>query len=535
MFHPLCISKKDIFLQEGWHYELEEPESELVCNGVVYNEMKGAYASCDTLIDSQMNRLLFPDNCYRFQSGGDPEHITELTYENYVESYKKFYHPSNSYIILDGDIEIESVLAKLEKILKEYDRQETDADLLMQKPTEPKKADCCYEVGERENSENKMILAEGWVYGRFDEPEKGLACAALAEVLCGSNDSPLKKALIENELAEDAEISVIDGILQPCLRLVVRHTSEKKKEKVWSTVQETLKKLAENGLHHRDLEAALDRMEFRMRDREYGGFPEGVVNAMRALESWLYGGDPAQNLCCQKSFQSLRGRLKEGYFEKLVREVFLENPHRARVELYPSKTLGMQKREREVCRLENIKDSWSQEERERMAADFRMFRERQGMPDSPGKLGRLPRLSLSDIPEMQEIIPQTVAELEGNTVLRHELETNGIIHFSYYFSLEGFTPEELCAVSFLRVLLGQTETENYSAFDIQAELKSKLGRFETAAEVSAGWGQTEECRPYLVINVSVLKEKLEEAVRLICEVLNRSRFCDVSSLRSRVR
>lgn len=535
VFHPLCIKKKDIFLQEGWHYEMEEPEGELCCNGVVYNEMKGVYASPDTLIDSGLNSMLFPDNCYRFQSGGDPEHITELTYENYTASYKKFYHPSNAYIILDGDMEIDQVLSRIGDVLKKYDRQDIDTDIPLQKSIEPEEVSRYYEVSEREDTENKMLLAAGWVYGRFDEPEKSIACSALAEALCATNESPLKKILIENGLAEDAELSRTDGIQQSYLKLVVRNVPETKKEQVWSAIRETLERLADEGMNHKNLEAILNRMEFNMHERESGSFPEGVVNAMHVLESWLYGGDPAQNLSCRQIFCSLQSKLKEGYFEQLIREILLENPHCAKMALYPSKTIGEEKRKREASCLQEVKNSWSEEKKKTVIEEFEMLREIQGTPDNPEMLKTLPLLSLSDIPEVQKVIPQTVMQIEGNTVLRHKLESDGIVHITYYFPLEDYTQEELHAVSFLRILLGQTETGNYSAFDMQAELKRSLGRFEVSADVFAERGQTKECKPCLIINVSVLEDKLKEALRLLGEVLNRSRFDDISYIRSRIR
>lgn len=535
VFHPLCVTKKEIFLQEGWHYEMEERGDELTCNGVVYNEMKGVFASPDAVIDRELNRLLFPDNCYQYQSGGDPEHITELTYEKYKESYRRFYHPSNSCIILDGDMEIGAVLAKLEKVLNEFDRQEIDCDIRLQEPVQPEEVKCSYEIGQNEDEANKVLLAGGWVYGRFDEQEKNVACSVLADMLCSTNESPLRKAVLEKGLAENVELSKMDGIEQPYLVLVVRNTCEEKKEEVLRTIQETLENLASNGLDHKRLESILSRMEFQTREKETGMYPEGIVYAMRILESSLYGGDPAQNLCYGQIYKDLRDKIDEGYFEQLLKEVLLEGSHCARIVLYPSKTLGEEKRTREKARLNQIKEQWRGEEKEQVLREFSHLRKVQQTPDSEEQLSSLPRLSLSDIPEEIKEIPQTVTEIEGQKVLLHKLETEGIVHISYYLSLADLTLEELSLVSFLRTLLGQTETEHYSALKLREELDGKLGRFQAYTDVYAKRGQTEECTPYLVIQVSVLKEKLEEAVRLTGEVLNGSRFRDIEYLRMRIR
>lgn len=535
VFHPLCMTKKDTFLQEGWHYELEDPEGELSCNGVVYNEMKGMYASPDTLIDSKLNRMLFPDNCYQYQSGGDPEHITELTYEEYTASYRRFYHPSNSYIILDGEMDIGPVLAKLGNVLEEYDRQEEELEIPFQKPVRQTEERCAYEIGENEDPGERMILAKGWVYGRFDEPEKNVACGVLADILCSTNESPLRKAVLDRGLAQNVELARMDGIQQPYLVLVVRNACEEKKEEVWETVSSTLEELAKKGLDHRRIAAVLSRMEFNTREKESGMYPEGIVNAMHILDSCLYGGDPAQNLCCGHIFQSLRGKMEEGYFERLLREVMLENPHCAQLALYPSRTLGEERRKKERIRLEEIKELWLPVKREKVISELKRLREIQGRPDTAKQLETLPRLLLSDIPEGMEEIPQEVREMDGRRVLIHRLETEGIVHVSYYFSLTGLSLEELSMVSFLRMFLGQTQTEHYSALDLQAELDEKLGRFQSYVDVFARRDQTENCTPYLVVQVSALKERLEDVIRLTEEVLNGSRFDDLSYIRTRLR
>lgn len=535
VFHPLCTTKRDIFWQEGWHYEMEQPDDELRCNGVVYNEMKGMYASPDTIIESEMNRLLFPDNCYQFQSGGDPAHITELTYENYVANYRRFYHPSNARIVLDGDMELDSVLAKLDTVLKEYDNWEVDNSIPFQKPVSPKERVCYYEVANQGEVKEKAILAEGWVYGSFNEPEKNVACSILSEALCSSNESPLKKAILEKGLAENVEFAKVDGMQQAYLNLVVRNTSAEKKEQVWDTVWKTLQELSEKGLDHKRLEAILNRMEFRMREKESGGFPEGVINAMNMLDSWLYGGDPAQNLCMNQIFSAIRNKIEEGYFEQLIREVLLENPHHARLTLLPSVTLGEEKRVKEVARFQKIKESWSEAHKRQVVKEFAYLRKLQETPDSSEQLATLPVLSLRDIPEKQKEIPQTVIDIAGNSVLLQQLETDGITHLTYYFLLEDMSLEELSSISFLRVLLGQTETEHYGVLELQAELEGKLGRFETSVHVFAEPEQTEKCKPYLAVYVSVLKDREMEALQLIDEVLNTSRFHDIQYVRSRIR
>lgn len=218
VLHPLCLEREEIFRQEGWHYELDSQEGALSCNGVVYNEMKGMYASPDTLIDSALNRALFPDNCYQFQSGGDPACIPALTYEEYKAQYREYYHPSGAWFLLDGEMEIGPVLEKIGQVLSGFGPQQKDHPIPSQSPVHPGEVRIPYEAGE-EDVERKTILAKGWVYGRFDEPAKDLACQALCEMLCGSDEAPLKKALLERGLAENVEFSKVDGVQQQCIAI----------------------------------------------------------------------------------------------------------------------------------------------------------------------------------------------------------------------------------------------------------------------------------------------------------------------------
>lgn len=534
VLHPLCLEREEIFRQEGWHYELDSPEGELSCNGVVYNEMKGMYASPDTLIDSALTRALFPDNCYQFQSGGDPACIPALTYEEYRAQYRKYYHPSGAWFLLDGEMDIEPVLEKIGQALSGFEPQQEDHPIPLQSPVHPDETRLPYETGE-EDIAKKTILAKGWVYGRYDEPEKDLACQALCEMLCGSNEAPLKKALLERGLAENVEFSKVDGVQQPFAVLVVRNAAGDQEQAIWDTVQSVLEKLADGGLDHRRLEAVISRMEFRYREKETGGFPQGLVNCMKMLESCLYGGDPAQNLCLSGAFLRLREGIEGGYFEQFIRENFLENRHCARLALVPSRELGERKRKEEAERLRRIKGRWSSQETEQVIRGLAALRTFQSTPDRPEDLASLPVLALADIEEEMPDIPRQVTEEAGVTALYHPLETEGIAHLVWYFSAEDLTEEELHLLSFLQTLLGQTRTAHLDVLELTAALDGELGRFQTSADVFAQRGETEKCKPCFTVHVSALEEKLEEAKELTKEVLLDTDFSDLACLRARLR
>lgn len=526
VLHPLSVTEPSAFRQEGWHYELDDSQGTLRCNGVVYNEMKGAFASPDTVLEAEMDRLLFPDNCYGYVSGGHPDHITELTYATYLASHARFYHPSNARIFLDGSVDLDQVLARLDSFLSAYDRLVVEADIPLQAPVCPPEHSCRYEVGPEDMGKNRVILSQGWVMGSFAQQERILACSILAQVLCGSNDAPLKKTLLERGLAEDVSFLVMDGIQQPYAQLVIRNTAEKDRERIWTVVRETLEEQVREGLDHKRLNAVLDHLEFITREKDFGSMPRGLIYAFSALGSWLYGGDPAQGLCREQVFRSLRSQMAEGWFERFIQTVLLDNPHQARMCLLPSDTLGADRQRQEQKRLQTRKDAWDKQTAETVREQFRQLQIRQNTPDTPEELSTLPVLSLSDIPETIREIPQTVSRAEDVVLLHQPLETDGIIYLDLYFSLADIPREQLSQAAFFAKLLGQVATDHWDLTRLRSEIEGNLGRFSAYVTSFAPVDHWEEAHPCLVVSVSLLESKKAEALRVMEEVLRRSRFTD---------
>ncbi len=524
VLHPLSIHDPHAFKQEGWHFELDDADGALRCNGVVYNEMKGAYASPDTVLEDAMNRALFPDNCYGYDSGGNPEHITELTYERYLESHARFYHPSNARIILDGKLDLDAVLAKLDSFLCEYERIDPDADIPDQQPVSPEEQTCCYEIGPEEDAAGKAVLAQGWVLGKFDQIEENLAFQVLSETICNSNEAPLTKALLDLELCEDVDLSLIDSMQQQYAIFTVRNTKPENKETIWAAVTETLESLAESGLDHKRLHSVLNNIEFSTREKDFGSYPRGLVFAMNALTTWLYGGDPAQSFSYDAVFQSLREKIDAGWFESFLRRSLLDNPHHARVCMLPSLTLGAEKAQKEAERCRKIKEGWSDAEVQQVLSDFRVLRKRQEAEDTPEQLATLPVLSLSDIPEQGSLIRQNVLETRGVTVLHQPEETDGISYLDLYFDLSDRTEEELSQIAFFSGVLGDIATEHYSAPALRSELEGNLGRFTVSTPTYAKQGSLTEAQPKLILSVALLNEKKADAVRLLEEIIHRTDF-----------
>ncbi len=526
VLHPLSIHDPHAFRQEGWHYELESPDGELTRNGVVYNEMKGAYASGDSVLYQELQRAMFPDNCYGRDSGGDPKHITDLTYENYLESYHRFYHPSNSRIFLDGSIDLEAVLTKLDGFLRDYDAIDPASEIPLQAPVAPGERQIPYEIGPEEDPENKLLLGGAWMAARFDDPVASLAAQVLSRYLCGSNDAPLKKALLEAELCEDVEMDFDSGVQQQCLLLFARNSSPQKADKLWETVEATLKTLLREGLKREKLEAILNNLEFRLREKDFGSMPKGLVFGLSMLDTWLYDGDPAQNLDPAPALERLRQGLDEGFFEDYLKKTLLENPHHARVRLLPSTTLGEEKRRAEAEAMAKTKAAWSREEIQRTMDDFAELRRRQDAPDSPEARKSLPRLRLDEIPREETVVPQEESEILGRPLLRQPLTTDGIDYVELYFDLGDLPMARMPQLGLFSQLLGKVATEHYTPEELKSQLDGCLGRFDVRLSVISPKGQRAVATPYLTVSVSALASRRGDLRRLVREVLLSSRFDD---------
>ena len=525
VLHPLCIHDDHAFLQEGWHYEPAEDGSVIV-NGVVFNEMKVDYSNPDSRLRQTLLRCLFPDMAYGYSSGGDPAHIPELTYEGYCASHARFYHPSNSRILLDGSVDLDAALGKLDSFLRDYNRIDPDADIPMQQPV-TNTATAYYEIGPEDRTENKALLARGWVYGRFDEPEKTIALNAVASALTGTNDAPLKKALLDAGICEDLSFGTDDGMQQNYAYLVLYDADETRADEAWRITEDTLRRLADGALDRDRLRNVLRRIEFSTREKDYGRMSRGVVYAIQSMDAWLYGGDPAQGLRYSAVFDSLREKLDAGWFESFLRETFLDNPHAATVTLLPSKTLGAETAEAERQRLAAVQAGWTAEESARIAARFAELRERQQADDTPEQLATLPRLQLADIPEKGVYTAEDVRELDGTTVLHHDLKTDGITYLDLLFDVSDLPYASLPQLSMLTMLLTDLATEHYTPMALSDALEGALGRFVTGATVAEKDGTV---RPMFTVQLALLDAGKADAARLTDEILNRTRFDDPEAI-----
>ena len=513
VFDPNCVRDDWVLKQEGWHYELSD-DLTLSRTGVVYSEMKGSFSSPDTVAFHELKRLLFPDNCYGFVSGGDPASIPNLTFEGFSRFYRKHYHPSNARIFLDGAIDLDATLAQLDGALKRFGKAEVKSDIQPQAPVSNRRI-VRYES---EEEENRVMLKDGWVFSSCTDREQELVFDVLSDYFTDSNEAPLTRAILVAGLGEDVQMGVT-SLGQLVASVTVRNTSRDRAEACRKLVRETFMRACERGLDRARLRAILEKHEFRALEQDSGSYPKGLELLGLTFEAWTYGADPAEAFRLRPLFASVREKLEDGLFERSLRRFVLENEHHAELTLVPSKTLAAERAQFESDRMTARLATFSSEERANIAAEAKALKDRQSRPDEPANLARLPRLKVSDVAPEGTEIPCTVGDRDGVTVLRPDVGVEGLFYLRLGFSMEGLTDAELQDAKFLAALLGELATERYAASELKTELSGKLGSFDADA-VSCLRGA------WLTVSVSALDRRQEDLLQLVPEVLLRTTYAD---------
>ena len=523
VLNPAILHNKNIFLQEGWHYELDGKDGEMTRSGVVLNEMRGAFSSPDELEAYHLTDMLYPDTCYSYESGGKPEFITDLTYEQFVASHQKYYHPSNSQIFLDGSVDLDAILPMLDEYLSPYDKVEIDFDIADQAPVSPDVRTVEYEIAPNESPENKTRLGVGFVNARFDDQIRNVATSILLDAICSSNESPLKKAIIASGLCEDVAITPYDSLKQNAVMLDFRNVKDGEWENLHSLFVKAVSELAKAGIDRTVLEASLNSFEFKVREKDFGTLPRGIIYVLSMLEFSLYGGDPAKSLAYSDVFLELREKLDSDYFEKLMLSIFVENPHKAILVMTPSATLGAERAEAEKEAMKKFKASLSEGELEELLNTSAALKEWQQTPDSAEDLATIPELKLSDIPSEVERLAQKVCDTNGVTTLIHDVPTGGIVYTDMHFDVSDLNESEIFDLRILLALIQNVPTEKRSAIELQSILKKELGDFGiTMSPVTNG----KSTKAYTTVSISVLEGKRDCVPELVREVLYTSIYTD---------
>jgi len=522
VFSPAIYDNPGIFQQEGWHIELRNPGDEPLYKGVVFNEMKGALSTVQERMSTELSRMLFPDSCYGYVSGGDPAAIPDLTYEQFLAGHREFYHPSNAYICLDGAMDINAVLALIDgEYLCRYERSDAAHDIAWQRPIAPTQKSAEYEIAPEEPLENRTHLAVGKVLCGWQEREKLTALRVIGEVLAGSNDAPLKRALLDTGLCRDVSLEIEDGIMQPAGMLTILNTDAEHIPALLAAVKETVSGLAEKGLDREDLSAALNRLEFRERDAEE---PRGLIRNINMLSSWLYGGDPLLYVGCARVFAFLRTQLGTGYYEELMKEWLLDEAGRATLTMLPSRAYGEQLRAAEAGRLKAISAAWTDAARDAVIEANRKLDAWQQSVDTPEQLATMPQLPLSEVGEKPLPMPTEAGEEDGVTVLFHPAKEKGIVSLKLYFSLADCTEEQLSTLAVMTGLLGRLPTARHDGASLQRAINALLGETRYGIEAYGTRERPGTCRPFFAAQARFLEQNADEAMALFAEILTETQF-----------
>lgn len=533
VFYPNCLKNPQILMQEGWHYELENKEAPLTYNGVVYNEMKGALSSPEAIMEDRAMEKLFPDTTYGVESGGDPEVIPTLSFREFTEFHRRFYHPSNSYIYLYGNMDIDKTLEYLDgEYLSAFDRRNVDSMVKTQAPFGKRiSVTAPYGIAENEGTEGKAIHA---LYNAFNDHMStmdSLAFSILNYVLIDMDGAPLKQAVLDAGLGSDLSGSYGDSYKQPVWIVEVTGSEVDKQQAFADVVDSTLRSIALKGLDKDMLEAALNRTEFTARENDYQGRPKGLFYGVRAMDLWLYDRDPMEALRYIDDINTLRDNLKTNYFENLLLRYVIKNPHQVLITMKPEKGLTEKMNRETAEKLAAFKSSLSDEQLDEIMASTKALKERQASGETEEALETIPLLSRKDL---KRTVEEEVLEKENVSGMDHfhfGVHTNGITYLNLYFPLSGLTEEDIPYAILLSTLLRSLSTTKHSYGELARLSNAYTGGMSFAVN---GYGKVEDTNAYLpalTVRAKALTAKADKLLDLLGEVINHTLFTDTKRLK----
>ena len=533
VFYPNIYKKEEIFRQEGWNYHLEQKEGPLKYNGVVYNEMKGAFSSPDDVLEREIMNSLFPDTTYGCESGGDPVNIPDLSYEEFLDFHRQYYHPSNSFIYLYGNMDMEEKLEFIDShYLSAFDSLAIDSQIRDQEAfAQVKDIQKNYPVSEDEGEEDNTYLSYNMVVGEAADINLSLAFEVLDYALLSAPGAPLKQALLDAKIGKDIYGSFEDGIKQTYFSIVAKGANLSQKEEFVKVIRDTLTKIMEEGIDKKAVTAGINYYEFRFREADFSSYPKGLMYGLDILSSWLY--DDTKPFCevqLLEGFEFLKKALEEGYFEDLIRKYLLDNTHGAILSLVPEKGLAA-KRDKELEeKLENYRKSLSDEELTRMVENTKALEAYQESEEDPEALTCIPMLSREDI--KKEITGLTNEEhyVDDSLFLYHDVCTNGIGYADLLFEIHDFDVDTVHYLGLLKSVLGAVDTENYTYGELFNEVNARTGGIAYGIEVFDDAQDTDAFRAMFAVRGKALYPEMDFMFSMIREVLTTSKLDDTKRL-----
>ena len=533
VFYPNVYKTDKIFRQEGWHYDMQSPEDELTINGVVYNEMKGAFSSPDDVMARAQMEGLYPDTTYGVESGGDPDVIPELTYEGFLAFHQKYYHPANSYIYLYGNMDMVEKLEFMdEKYLSQFEEISVDSEVPLQKPfEETRRVVREFSISESEKEEESAYLSLNAAIGDSLDKELYVAFQIIDYALCSAPGAPLKQALVDKAVGKDVYSMYESTMRQPFFSIVAKDTSLDKEDILLSTIYEVVDRIVKEGFDKKALLAGINYFEFKYREADFGAYPKGLMYGLQALDSWLYDETkPFLHIEANATFAALRKKAQEGYFEELLQKYLLDNTHKAVVILKPKKGLTEEKDAQLKEKLAQKKAALTAEEIEEIVAETKALEEYQEAEDSKEDLEKIPLLAREDIGRQARKIVNEERKLGEIPVLNHEVFTNGIAYLRMIFELKDVPGELMPYLGIFKGCLGLLNTEHYQYGDLFNEMNLVTGGMSAVNNCYSDLNDLDKYRLTLEIKTKVLYDNIDKAIELMREILMTSDFTDTKRL-----
>jgi len=531
VFYPNIYKEDKIFRQEGWHYEMDSLEDDLTINGVVYNEMKGAFSSPDDVAAREMMNSLYPDITYGLESGGDPQVIPELTYEQFLDFHRKYYHPSNSYIYLYGNMDSGEYLEFIdEKYLSLFDSLEVDSEIRQQPAFEaPRELVREYSVMEDESLEENTYLTYNIAMGSSLDKKLYIAMDVLDYVLCSAPGAPVKQALIDAGIGKDVDSMVEAGIYQPYFSIYAKSAQEEQKDEFVKIIEEVLKQQAACGLDKKSLQAALSLFEFKYREADFGSYPRGLMLGLQALDSWLYDEKaPFMHIEANETFKEIKEAVESRYFEELIETYMLANPHRTVLTVKPVQGLTTKRDEELHAKLQAYKASLSEEEKQAIVDETKALRAYQEAPSAKEDLEKIPLLTRADMKKEAAPYINDIRSMGDTTVVFHDVFTNGISYLGLIFDLRQVPERLMPYVGLLKSVLMMVNTEHFGYGELYNEINIHTGGMKTVINTytDANSVNLKEYRVMFEVRTKALYGKNAKALELMKEIMLTSDFED---------
>ena len=533
VLHPNIYKHDEIFRQEGWRYELEDKDSDIKINGVVYNEMKGAFSTPDDMMDREIINTLFPDTPYGVESGGDPDVIPDLTYEKFLEFHGKYYHPSNSYIYMYGDMDVDERLDYLDReYLSKYDKIDIDSSICMQKPfDETVKLTKQFSVTNDEPMEDNTYLSYNVVVDTALNRELYLAFQVIDYCLIGAPGAIITERLMKSGLVSDVDAVYENGILQPYYSIVGKGANKSDLDAFLSEIKDELEKAVKNGLDKDMIRAAINIFEFKYREADFGRYPKGLMYGLQAFDSWLYDdNEPFMHIEANDTYAALKAKVDTDYFEKLIEKYLLNNPHSSIVVLEPERGLNSKKDKELSDKLAEYKASLSEPDIEKLIRDTKELKEYQEEPSSQEDLEKIPLLQISDIKKEAKKYQYKEENAADTKVVTHDIFTNGIGYVSVYFDIKDVPVNYLPYVGLMTNLLGFMNTKNYSYTELTNKINIHTGGISTSPVVLNDYIEYNEYTKLIKVKTKVLYENIPVALDLMRELIINTDFSDESRM-----